>query len=78
MFELLFSGTAHVVDSILSKSVWKCLPLKTNCKTTDQFHYAGNIHGKLLQTRVSHDSVIYNQKGVLQIRLQACAYSLIK
>ena len=42
MFEMPFSGMIHVVDSILSKSVWKCLPVKTNCKSTDRFHYASN------------------------------------
>ena len=30
------------------------------------------------QARVSHDFVIYNQKELSQVRLQACAYSLIK
>ena len=66
MFELPFSGMVHVVDSILSKSVWKGLPVKTNCKSTDRFHYAGNIHWKVFQTRVSHNSVIYNQKELSQ------------
>ena len=32
MFEMPFSGMFHVVHSILSKSVWKCLPVKTSCK----------------------------------------------
>ena len=30
MSELPFSGMVHVVDSVLSKSVWKCLPVKTS------------------------------------------------
>ena len=52
MFELSFSGMVHVVDSILCKSVWKCLPVKTNCKSTERFHYASNIHWKVFPTRV--------------------------
>ena len=62
MFELPFSGMVHVVDSILSKSIWKCLQVKTNCNSTDRFHYASNIHWKVFQNRVSHDSVMYNQE----------------
>ena len=44
MSELPFSGMVHVVDSVLSKSVWKCLPVKTSCKSSGRFHYASNIH----------------------------------
>ena len=72
------SGMVHVVDYIPSKSVWRCLPVKTNCKSTDQFHYATNIQWNVFQTKVSDDSGIYNQKELSPIRLQACAYSLIK
>ena len=72
MFELLFSGMVHVVDSVLSKSVWRCLPLKTSYKSTDQFHFASNIHWKLFQARVSHDSVIYKQKAITDKASSAC------
>ena len=44
MFEQPISGMVHLVDFILFKFVWKYLPVKINCKSTDWFLYVTNFH----------------------------------
>ena len=51
MFEQPISGTVHLVDSILPKSVWKYLPVKLNSRSTDWFLYAINFHWKVFPNR---------------------------
>ena len=44
MFEQPISAMIHLVDSILTKSVWKYLIAKINCKSTDWFLHPTNFH----------------------------------
>ena len=61
MFKQPISGMVQIADSVLSKAVWKCLPVKIDCKSTDWL-YATNFHWKVFPTRVSYDFALYNLK----------------
>ena len=52
MFEQPITGMAHLVDSILIKSVWKYLVVKINYESTDWFLNAINFQLKVFLNRL--------------------------
>ena len=52
MFEQPITGMTHLVDSILTKSVWKYLVVKINYESTDWFLNAINFQLKVFLNRL--------------------------